>query len=112
MSGLTVGMLSIDKLDLELKMENGTEEEKAAARRVLPILNKHHYLLVTLLICNAAAMEALPIFLDRLVSAVMAVIISVTAILFFGEVIPQAICTGPQQILIADTVAPLVNVSD
>lgn len=40
-------------------------------------------------------MEALPIFLDRLVSAVMAVVISVTAILFFGEIIPQAICTGP-----------------
>jgi metal transporter CNNM len=54
-------------------------------------------------------MEALPIFLDRLVSAVMAVAISVTAILFFGEIIPQAICTGPQQIFIADKVAPMVN---
>lgn len=109
MSGLTVGLLSIDKLELEMKLENGTDQEKAAARRVLPILEKHHYLLVTLLLCNAFAMEALPIFLDRLVSAVMAVAISVTAILFFGEIIPQAICTGPQQIFIADKVAPMVN---
>jgi len=28
MSGLTVGYLSIDELQLELKMRNGTDEEK------------------------------------------------------------------------------------
>jgi metal transporter CNNM len=33
-------------------------------------------------------MEALPIFLDELVPSVWAIIISVTAVLFFGEVIP------------------------
>eukprot|EP00455_Lapot_gusevi_P032021 TRINITY_DN3489_c0_g1_i3.p1 TRINITY_DN3489_c0_g1~~TRINITY_DN3489_c0_g1_i3.p1 ORF type:complete len:548 (-),score=163.99 TRINITY_DN3489_c0_g1_i3:276-1919(-) len=40
------------------------------------------------------AMEALPIFLDRLVPSVVAIIMSVTFVLFFGEVIPQAICTA------------------
>ena len=40
---------------------------------------------MTLLLVNAAAMEALPIFLDRLVSPTMAIILSVTAVLFFGE---------------------------
>ncbi len=49
---------------------------------------------VTLLLCNAIAMEALPIFLDRLVPSVIAVILSVSFVLFFGEVIPQAICTA------------------
>ena len=44
-----------------------------------------HYLLVTLLLCNAAAMEALPIVLDKLVHEVVAILISVTAVLFFGE---------------------------
>ena len=37
-------------------------------------------------------MEALPIFLDRLLNPVAAILISVTAILIFGEVLPQAIC--------------------
>lgn len=69
-----------------------------AAKRVLPILQQHHWLLVTLLLANAAAMEALPIFLDALVPAYAAVIISVTAVLIFGEIIPQAVCTGPSQI--------------
>ncbi len=74
---------------------------------MLPILHKHHHLLVTLLLCNAAAMEALPIFLDALVPSIIAIVISVTAVLFFGEIIPQAICTGPSQIRIAATVAPM-----
>ena len=109
MSGLTVGLLSIDTLELEMKMIHGTEEQKRLATEVLPLLNKHHYLLVTLLLWNAAAMEALPIFLDAIVPAVWAIIISVTAVLFFGEIIPQAVWTGPQQLKIASRVASSVN---
>ena len=54
-------------------------------------------------------MEALPIFLDALVPSFWAVVISVTAVLAFGEVIPQAICTGSKQIFIAEKTAPLVR---
>jgi len=43
---------------------------------------------VTLLFCNAVALETLPIFLDRIVPSAYAILISVIAILFFGEVIP------------------------
>lgn len=39
------------------------------------------------------AMEALPIFLDALLPAWASVLISVTLILAFGEIIPQALCT-------------------
>lgn len=78
----------------------------------MPLLKQHHLLLVTLLVCsggvyipgdvrfdggltssslllsqlcNAGVNEALPLFLDRLVPTYLAVIISVTAVLFFGE---------------------------
>jgi general stress protein CsbA len=53
MSGLTVGYLSIDQLELELKLKNGTDEEKKEALAVFPVLEDHHYLLVTLLLANA-----------------------------------------------------------
>lgn len=53
-------------------------------RHAAQVLSRPHLLLVTLLLVNAAAMEALPIFLDRLVSPVAAIILSVTAVLFFG----------------------------
>ena len=109
MSGLTVGYLSIDDLTMELRMTSGTEEEKEVASKVLPVLSNRHWLLVTLLLMNSFAMEALPVFLDRIVNRVMAVVISVTLILAFGEVIPQAVCTGPNQVKIAAFVAPLTR---
>lgn len=109
MSGLTVGYLSIDDLVLELKSKTGSDVEQECARKILPILNKRHWLLVTLLLWNASAMEALPIFLNKLVGEYFAIIISVTLVLFFGEIIPQALCTGPGQIRIAAFLSPLVN---
>jgi hypothetical protein len=42
MSGLNVGMLSLDELELEQKISSGTEEEKKMARRVLPVISDHH----------------------------------------------------------------------
>ncbi len=40
-------------------------------------------------------------FIDRLVAEVESVLISVTIVLVFGEIIPQAFCCGPNQIDIA-----------
>lgn len=66
-------------------------------------------MLVTLLVANAGAMEALPICLSLLVPEYIAIILSVTAVLIFGEVGPQAICTGPNQLKIAASLAPVVK---
>lgn len=60
---------------------------------ILPVVQKQHQLLVTLLLCNAVAMEALPIYLDKLFNQYIAIVLSVTLVLAFGEVIPQSICT-------------------
>jgi len=38
----------------------------------------------------------------------MAVIFSVTLVLIFGEIVPQAVCTGSNKLAIAKCVAPLV----
>ncbi|KAL2938565.1 hypothetical protein RDABS01_022014, partial [Bienertia sinuspersici] len=53
--------------------------------KILPVVRNQHLLLCTLLICNAASVEALPIFLDSLITAWGAIFISVTLILLFGE---------------------------
>jgi CBS domain containing-hemolysin-like protein len=106
MSGLTVGYLSIDMLILEIKLNNGTEQEKIYAKKIRKIIADHHWILVTLLVCNAFACEAMPILLDKLVNPMVAIIISVTVLLFVGEIIPQALCTGPKQMKIAAFLAP------
>ncbi|XP_020102959.1 DUF21 domain-containing protein At4g14240-like [Ananas comosus] len=93
MSGLTLGLMSLGLVELEILQRSGSPTEKTQAATILPVVQKQHQLLVTLLLCNAAAMEALPIFLDKIFHPVVAVILSVTFVLAFGEVIPQAICT-------------------
>eukprot|EP01031_Cornospumella_fuschlensis_P028941 gene28941-34930_t len=59
---------------------------------------------------NATATEALPIFLSALVPEYVAIIISVTLVLMFGEIIPASILTGPKQLQIAATLTPMVYV--
>ncbi|KAL8162684.1 hypothetical protein V2J09_014173 [Rumex salicifolius] len=83
MSGLTLGLMSISLVDLEILRRTA----------ILPVVQKQHQLLVTLLLCNAASMEALPIYLDKLFNEYVAIVLSVTFVLAFGEVIPQSICT-------------------
>eukprot|EP01103_Thecamoeba_quadrilineata_P007616 TRINITY_DN17467_c0_g1_i1.p1 TRINITY_DN17467_c0_g1~~TRINITY_DN17467_c0_g1_i1.p1 ORF type:complete len:383 (+),score=58.27 TRINITY_DN17467_c0_g1_i1:25-1173(+) len=92
-SGLTMAILSQDRLDLEILSKSGTENEISQANRILPLVNRHHLVLVTLLLANAVCSESLPIFLDAILNEYASVIISVTAVLIAGEIIPQAVCS-------------------
>lgn len=55
---------------------------------------------MTLLLFNSLANEALPIFLAELVPGYVAVALSVTMILVFGEIIPSAIFTGTELVTV------------
>ena len=108
-SGLTIGINSFDYTEMLIKTRSGTPDEKRYAEKILPVLKNHHLLLVSLLLWNALAAEALPIFLDGLVTeSWQAIVISVTLVLFVGEIIPAAILTGPRQLQIAFYLVPLV----
>merc|ERR1712151_789948 len=109
MSGLTLGLLSMERLDLRVTMLSGNEKEKIRAQKVETLLKHEHLLLVTLLLFNALAMEALPVVLGRIVPETYAILISVTAVLFFGEILPQAICKA-FGLAIGAAAAPLVKV--
>ncbi|PKI32655.1 hypothetical protein CRG98_046965 [Punica granatum] len=109
MSGLTLGLMSLSLVDLEVLAKSGTPRDRKYAAKILPVVKNQHLLLCTLLICNAAAMEALPIFLDSLVIAWGAILISVTLILLFGEIIPQSVCSR-YGLAIGATMAPVVRV--
>jgi metal transporter CNNM len=119
-AGLTIGLVSIDPFDLALIQAteeadcDGPEEveelrkEKEYANKLLPLVSQHHLLLVTLLINNACANELLPLLLDRIVPSWLAVLLSVTFVLVFGEILPSAIFTGPQQLRLASALTPVV----
>ncbi|XP_027106101.1 DUF21 domain-containing protein At4g33700 isoform X1 [Coffea arabica] len=109
MSGLTLGLMSLSLVDLEVLAKSGTPQDRKHAEKILPVVKNQHLLLCTLLICNAAAMEALPIFLDSLTTAYGAILLSVTLILLFGEIIPQAVCSR-YGLAIGAAVSPFVRV--
>ena len=108
MSGLTVGFMGLDPIVLEIQEKNGTQKQKKYLKTVLYMLNKHHWLLVTLLLCNSFAAETMPIVLHKIISEVPAIILSVILLLFFGEIIPMAICTGPNQMKLVICFYPLI----
>ena len=85
MSGLTIGLLSLDVLSLKVLQKGGKPRERVYAKQILRLVKNHHLLLVTLLLANAGAVEAMPIFLSKITYEYVAIIISVTAVLVFGE---------------------------
>jgi len=107
-AGLTIGFFSLDALNLQVLSRAGSDTERNRATKVLDVLKNHHLLLVTLLLWNAGVNEALPIFLEDVVSPVVAIVLSVTAVLLFGEIIPQAVCAKYALPICAAT-APLVK---
>jgi hypothetical protein len=93
MSGLMLALMSVDSMNLSVILSCGTDLERLYAEAMKPLLRNRHLLLVTLLLGNAVAAETLPIVLDRILSARMAILVSVTVLLIFSEIIPQALCS-------------------
>ncbi|KAJ6680813.1 DOMAIN-CONTAINING PROTEIN putative EXPRESSED-RELATED [Salix purpurea] len=108
MAGLTLGLMSLGLVDLEVLIKSGRPQDRIHAAKILPVVKNQHLLLCTLLIGNSLAMEALPIFLDKLVPPWAAILVSVTLILMFGEILPQAVCTR-YGLTVGATLAPLVR---
>lgn len=80
-----MGLLSLDKMSLEVLKRGGKPQQKKFSKRILLIVKRHHFLLVTLLLANALAVEGMPVCLAKITSEVVAIIVSVTAVLLFGE---------------------------
>eukprot|EP01041_Mallomonas_annulata_P001031 gene1031-2020_t len=102
--------MSFDNLKLEIKSITGSINEIAATSAIIPLLKRHHLLLVTLLLYNALAMEALPICLGALVPNWIAILLSITLVLIFGEIVPSAFFTGPKQLTLAAKFVPFVKI--
>ena len=56
-AGLTLGLLSINEMELEVLKRSGTDHEKRCAAKIVPLLKRPHHLLITLVLANAMATE-------------------------------------------------------
>jgi metal transporter CNNM len=85
-SGLTLGLLSLDKNELKRKISLGDKE----AKKVYSVREKGNLLLCTLLLGNVGVNSALAIFLGSIASGFAAGLMATGLIVIFGEIIPQA----------------------
>ncbi|XP_020839674.1 metal transporter CNNM4 isoform X1 [Phascolarctos cinereus] len=93
-SGLNLGLMALDPMELRIIQNCGKEKERRYARKIEPIRRKGNYLLCSLLLGNVLVNTSLTILLDSLLgSGVVAVASSTIGIVIFGEIVPQAICS-------------------
>ncbi|XP_050838757.1 metal transporter CNNM4 isoform X1 [Serinus canaria] len=93
-SGLNLGLMALDPMELRIVQNCGTDKEKRYARRIEPIRRKGNYLLCSLLLGNVLVNTTLTILLDDLIgSGIGAVVASTIGIVIFGEIVPQALCS-------------------
>ncbi|XP_074526146.1 metal transporter CNNM4 [Halichoeres trimaculatus] len=93
-SGLNLGLMALDPMELRIVQSCGTEKEKKYARKIEPIRRKGNYLLCSLLLGNVLVNTTLTILLDDLIgSGLGAVVASTVGIVIFGEIVPQALCS-------------------
>ncbi|KAM6986434.1 metal transporter CNNM4-like isoform 2-T2 [Aplochiton taeniatus] len=93
-SGLNLGLMALDPMELRIVQSCGTDKEKKYAGKIEPIRSKGNYLLCSLLLGNVLVNTTLTILLDDLIGSGMgAVVASTVGIVIFGEIIPQALCS-------------------
>nr|GMD98478.1 DUF21 domain-containing protein At1g47330 [Ipomoea batatas] len=107
-AGLTLGLMSLGLVDLEVLSKSGRPRDRTHASKILPVVKRQHLLLCTLLIANGLAMESLPIFLDSLLPSWAAILVSITLVLMFAEILPHAIIPH-YGLKVGAAAAPLVH---
>lgn len=85
-SGLTLGLLSLNKNELQRKISIGDKD----AKKVYAVRKRGNLLLCTLLLGNVGVNSTLAIFLGNIASGLIAGLASTGLIVIFGEIIPQA----------------------
>ncbi|XP_049318218.1 unextended protein [Bactrocera dorsalis] len=92
-SGLNLGLMSLDRTELKILCNTGSVRERQYARIIQPVREQGNFLLCSILLGNVLVNSTFTILLDGLTSGLFAVIVSTLAIVIFGEITPQAVCS-------------------
>ena len=93
-SGLNLGLMSLDQTELKILINSGSEKERGYAKAIHPVRKLGNFLLCAILLGNVLVNNTLTITLDSMIGqGIWAVVFATLAIVIFGEIIPQAICS-------------------
>lgn len=92
-SGLTLGLLGLDKVTLEILRDSGSPAQKRHAQIILPVRERGNLLLCTLLLGNVCVNSGISILTSDLFNGMIGFFSSSIMITLFGEIIPQSICS-------------------
>ncbi|XP_053161711.1 metal transporter CNNM4-like isoform X2 [Hemicordylus capensis] len=93
-SGLNLGLMSLNLMELRIVQKCGTAKERKYASRIEPIRKTGNYLLCSLLLSNILVNNCLAVLFDTILGKnLLAVLTSTFCIVIFGEILPQAICS-------------------
>ncbi|KAF0694989.1 Aste57867_14158 [Aphanomyces stellatus] len=119
LSGLTLGLMGLDKVGLEVVIAAGDEptatpkekQNAAYARKIRPLRHDGHLLLTTLLFGNVAVNSIMAIFMAELTSGFVGFLVTTVVLVIFGELVPQALCSkyplGPFVVIQPSSSRPL-----
>src|SRR6202453_3260707 len=88
-SGLNIAVMSLDMGDLRRKAKLGNRQ----AKRVLPLRQRTHLTLASILLTNVAAVSATSLVLSQRLNGWAAGLVSTLLIVVFGEEMPQDLFT-------------------
>jgi metal transporter CNNM len=108
-SGLTLGLMSLDKTGLEIVMHGDDVTNARYASDIFPVRENGNLLLCTLLLGNVAVNALLSIMMGDIAGGLIGFLSSTFLIVIFGEIIPQAACSR-YALLIGSKTVPLVRV--
>ena len=94
-SGLTLGLMGLDKTGLEI-VSSSKQDNPIASRNaelIIPIREDGNLLLCTLLLGNVAVNALLSILMADLTDGTLGFLTSTAVIVVFGEITPQALCS-------------------
>lgn len=92
-SGLNLGLLSLNRTDLKIISNTGTDTERKYAQAIYPVRIHGNYLLCSILLGNVLVNNIFTILLDDMSSGTVAVLVSTLCIVIIGEICPQAVCS-------------------
>ncbi|KAL4152386.1 hypothetical protein PRNP1_009317 [Phytophthora ramorum] len=116
-SGLTLGLMSLDKVSLDVVVRAGDRAEATtdevlkakAAKRILPVRTDSNLLLTTLVLTTVAVNSLLSILMADLTSGLVGFFASTIIIVLFGEIVPQSLCAR-HALIIGSAFVPVVRV--